>query len=149
MTGESEPPLERSPGKFANGLEEVLYDMGLEGWFIATSGDVQSPQGWFGFVSNEPDEVAEVAEAFAETMTRTGTTPAQLIGHFLLREDERGFVGVEEFDSYGEAKGAYDDLEREYDAWDSQDEEPYIDTDRRTLLKKLADGLAGLLRGVR
>lgn len=117
---------EPQPGprtKFADLTEEMLYRMSLDGWCNEQNGRSEATTGWFARVSISRDELSEVAQAFEEEMAGAGfTDTTALVGHFLLREDDQGFVEVFEYDNEEEVKKAYGVLERQFEAWDSQDD---------------------------
>ena len=110
-------------GKFDCNRDAVLYSMTLGAWSCRSSGDVEAPTGFFAEISNKPNELAEIVDAFEEDIEREGLTDtAELIGEFLLREDSQGFVGVDEYDTEAMLKAAYDELERQYSEWEGDDE---------------------------
>lgn len=127
-------------GKFGNHVDEALYEMSLEGWGNESSGDVEAPTGWFARISITAEELDEVVQAFEERLAEIGLDGnSSLIGHWLLREDDQGFVEAEEFDSEGELQSAYAELDQAYGLWASQNEEP-----ERTMTDAQATALRSL-----
>lgn len=122
MSGESEPPSERHPGKFRDAVDEMLYTLSLHGW-ANESGDVESPTGFFARISITRQELPEVVEAFQDEIAAQGfTDTAALIGHFLLFEDSQGFVEVDEYDDEPSLRIAYEGLEALYSQWAEEDD---------------------------
>jgi hypothetical protein len=104
-------------GKFNSARDSVLYDMSLQGWANESSGDVASNTGYFSRISNTAPELAEVERAFEEELQREGLNVGALEGHYLLVEDDQGFVHVAKFDSEAEVKEEYDALDEAYGDW--------------------------------
>jgi hypothetical protein len=105
--------------KFDSARDELLYVMTLEGWANESSGESDAPMGFFARISNSPNEIAEIRDAFPrETVV---LDDAEMIGHFLCQENSQGFWYVESFDSEYELKRAYRHLDRLYSEWASED----------------------------
>lgn len=111
--------------KYSCPRDEILGEMGLQGWANASSGDVASPTGYFERITNTPEELAEVEQAFEDVIARMrqyGFTADELLGHFLLVHDDQGFVGVHEYDTHEELVQRFEELEEAYSEWGSDDE---------------------------
>lgn len=111
--------------RFACARDEVLGQLGLEGWSNASSGDTESPTGYFERISNTEEELQELVEAFEDIigqMRQYGFSERELLGHFLLVHDSQGFVGVHEYDTHEELVARFEELEDEYGNWGSDDE---------------------------
>jgi hypothetical protein len=109
---------ERPRGKFVDLTEEMLYRLSLDGWANESTGDVASPIGWIGRISISREELPEIEDAFGEVFEGAGFEDrAGLIGHWLLSEDNFGFVEVHEMDSEEELVAIYRELSAEYDRW--------------------------------
>jgi hypothetical protein len=107
-------------GKFNSDRDELLYVMTLEGWANESSGNVESPTGYFARISNGPRDIAEIRDAFPEE-TRP-VSDSEITGHFLLQENDLGFVSVSEYDSEAELIRVFRMLEETYADWDSEDD---------------------------
>jgi hypothetical protein len=119
---ESDLPYE-GLGKFADPLDEVLYGISVDGWANASSGSVEAPTGFFARISNTPEELQEVTEAFDQEIERVGLREtARLVGHFLLREDDQGFVTVQSYETQAELIEEYEVLDELYGDWLGDDE---------------------------
>lgn len=101
-------------------LEAVLQAMVTGGWANESDGDVDSPQGAFARVTNEPAELGEVQGAFNDVMRMYGWNEddaKQLIGHFLVREDSQGFVDITSYDNPIQLTRDYQQLQDAYSLW--------------------------------
>lgn len=115
---ETDPPQENRPGKFSCPRDELLYNMSLNGWSNDSSGDVQAPTGFFARISNSTDEISEVIEAFDDDLSELARRHAkELVGHFMLYEDNQGAVGVDVYADHASLLADYEELERTYSAW--------------------------------
>lgn len=101
---ESQPNNDEArKGKFDSSRDELLYLMAISGWFEESSGDTQASTGWFARMSNLPEEMPSVSEAFSDE-ARELDYPSfdELQGHFLIVEDGEGFVHVTTYESQHE-----------------------------------------------
>lgn len=101
-------------GKFSTLRDEYLHGMCVEGWANESTGDVSAPTGYVWLLSNSPAEMPEIIGAF-------GPAPLGTVGHFLVIEDDMGFVHVNEYDENRGAKYDFRALEAQYAAWDDED----------------------------
>lgn len=124
-------------------IEALFQAMVTDGWFTASSGDVEAPSGAYAYVTNTYAEVASILDAFEDTTAVYGVpADAEIVGSFVVVEDSQGFVSIERYDaqladgtaySRGDgaaAKARYDALEAEYAAWLGDDDDA-SDTDIR------------------
>lgn len=85
------------PGKFegnANpGLAEAIYDRAIAGWNDDVTGSID----WYFYVGR--------------------------LGRFLLYENDRGFVTLEEFPNEDAARAVFEEHDRAYTLWDDDDGE--------------------------
>lgn len=110
------------PGRYASTRDEILDTMAREMWAEKSTGDCQSPVGWFALIINPPESLPEVHDAFREDIAREECDPQTLVGNFLLIEDDQGFVSVRVYEHADNARKAYDELAAEFDAWESEDD---------------------------
>ena len=100
--------------------DAILYDLALNGWAQASSGDVGAPSGHFSRISNSTVELDDVIGALDIPFELYGVAdPNELVGHFLVGENNLGFVDVEEFETEEQLDYAYSILEDIYIAWDT------------------------------
>jgi hypothetical protein len=109
--------------KYASAVSEAIGIMAAGGWANESSGDVESPSGWFAVVHNPASEVGELAEAFSDDMARLNVTADDITGDFVVVEDSNGFVAVESFDSAWLADRRFAELGEVYLAWETE----YVD----------------------
>lgn len=107
-------------GKFDSDRDEILWTMTLEGWANESDGNVECPTGYFCLVTNEPAEIPEIAQAFSDVIPEDFDT-AELVGNFIVTEDDRGFVSVIEYPGPDSARKAYDMMSAEYSRWAGDD----------------------------
>ena len=110
--------------KFASPRDAVLHQLTLIGWGSAEpSGNVASPSGWFCKISNGATELDDLADALGEPFSAYGLADtAELVGHFLVVEDNVGFVEVEVYEDEGQLDRAYDKREDTYREWEQEGE---------------------------
>lgn len=116
---ESEPQPERM-GKFSSNRDAALHLLSGAGWANASDGNVAAPTGFFTKMTNEPEDMPEIMDAFAEELAAEGVTdPTALIGRFLLIEDDRGFVNVTDYVLQAQLDYDYRILQEAFGAWDA------------------------------
>jgi hypothetical protein len=106
--GEHQPPSYEQP-QFARPRDAVLYGMSLEAWACESAGRADSLFGWVAWISNSHAELADITDAFEETIAASGLVDtADLVGNFLLLQDGQSKeVQIVEFASEDEARKAY------------------------------------------
>lgn len=104
------------PTRYERPRDEALHLMAIEGWANEQSGHLDSPSGWFARISNPPEEVECIDDAFGDDLP-DGVTTAEILGHFLLteRRDER--FQVETYPSERQVTAAYRILEQVFEDW--------------------------------
>lgn len=113
-----QPTNEYTKGKYDSLRDQCLHLMTLEAWGNTSSGDVQSPQGFFTRICISEAELFEVVQAFKEQLEAAGLTdPESLIGNYIVRESNDGFVTVDVHDTEDDAVLAYEALSQAYDEW--------------------------------
>lgn len=106
------PPQPEQPHQFSSPRDEVLYQMGQNGWAFESNGDRTADTGWFCWLKNEIEEIPDVVDTFEADIQEAGLERHhELVGSFLVRENRDGLVTVTEFDMSQEAKAAYDELD--------------------------------------
>lgn len=84
------------PGKFDSARDEVLYTMALEGWANDSDGESAALTGWFARLTQSDAEIKEIREAFEDAAPESFEW-SSIVGLFLLRESNEGFVTVTEY----------------------------------------------------
>lgn len=106
-------------GKYSNGLEEVLHELSLDGWFTDSDGDVESPYGAFAWTSISEAELPSVVDAIdAQIVGNTN----DLIGFWGLVEDDRGFVWTHRFAGFEQVNAWYTKLYHAFLVWTEANE---------------------------
>lgn len=108
-------------GKFDSVRDEILSAMANEGWANETDGNVESITGWFARISNDEDEIIAIIDGFAREAFAIDPNfdMTELLGYFLLEENEMGFVYVTEFNSERELIDRYVELSELHSQWEN------------------------------
>lgn len=116
---ESEPqPRLPEPLDDLTPRNEVLRVMMDDGWANASTGDVASPTGRFGRITNTPAELPEVVLAFEDDLQRLGLERAEeLLGHFLVIDRGAGPADVVQYGSSRQLIRDYEQLKLAYALW--------------------------------
>jgi hypothetical protein len=105
---------------------EALFDaMVTGGWANESTGDVESPTGHFARISNAPNELSEIRQAFDDTLTTYGNVSDEdMTGHFLVMTDSQGFIHITRYHAESDLIRRYRQLEDQYADWagDSEDD---------------------------
>ena len=102
-------------GKYNSPQDEFVHLATLDGWSARDDGDVTAPTGFFSRISIGADDVDRARTTFAEHFP--GEDVPVALGHFLVLEDEQGFVTVQTFSSADDADKAFEALESQYGAY--------------------------------
>lgn len=98
--------------------EALFSAMVNDGWACESTGDIEAPTGYFAWMTNAPDELDEIREAFEDIIQVYGDVADEdLIGAFLVTGDDHGRVFVERFDSEMALRAEYARLEDIYAGW--------------------------------
>jgi hypothetical protein len=103
-------------------LEALFKAMLTDSWFINSDGNVDSPQGYFGYVTNTEAELSEIYDAFIDIVEVYGV-PAnnEIVGSFVARINDQGIIYIYRTTTQALAKEWFDDQVSEYIKWnDSQ-----------------------------
>jgi hypothetical protein len=95
------------------------------GWANESTGDVESPTGHFARISNAPNELSEIRQAFDDTLTTYGNVSDEdMTGHFLVMTDSQGFIHITRYHAESDLIRRYRQLEDQYADWagDSEDD---------------------------
>lgn len=118
-------------GKFSAARDDILHFLCISDWANESSGNTESPSGYFWRISNEADDVSFNNGEFNSIMdewsannrevTDSEALRAELVGHFIVQGVDSGFVYVYAYDNEAEQREAYAALDEQYSQWDDQD----------------------------
>jgi len=111
-----QPPTSEAPGPiFASTRDQVLYRMAIEQWACESTGDIQAAASWLCWLSNSPAELADILDAFRDDIDQAQLAdPQQLVGNFLMTQNNRGYVEVAEYETEDAVREAYTRLAPTY-----------------------------------
>ena len=99
-------------------FEALMKDMLNQGWFAKSNGDVESPLGYYGYVTNTKYELSDIRQAFSETIGFYGDVPDEdLIGSFFANINSNGIIYIYRKDNDDEARRQYELHNIEYSEW--------------------------------
>jgi hypothetical protein len=102
-------------------LEAVLQAMVTGGWANESGGTVDAPTGHYARVSVSADEVGSVVDAFEDVLAVYPLDSlTQLIGEWLVQEDDQGFVTVTAYDNPIALTRDYLAMDDAFALWDEQ-----------------------------
>lgn len=123
----------RSLGKYSSARDSLLHFMCINGWQNDSDGNVEAPTGYFYELVNGPADVnprnTEVSSLFEEwfnqnpEVTDSEELRSELIGLFIVTEDNQGFVTVEEFDDPQGLAQRWLSLQEALNEWEREDED--------------------------
>lgn len=118
-------------GKFSSARDSILHFLCISDWANESSGNTESPSGYFWRISNEEFDVQGSNHEFGSVMedwftdnpevTDSPELRQDLVGHFIVQGVDSGMVYVYQYDSEAEMLEAYAALDEQYAAWDDQD----------------------------
>lgn len=121
-------------GKYSSARDDILHWMCMAEWANESSGNSESPTGYFWRISNTREDVAQANNEFNslidgwfeenQEVTDSPELRSQLVGFFIVSTVSSGFVYVSQYDTERELLEAYEALEADYSEWaDAQDED--------------------------
>lgn len=119
-------------GKYSTDRDNILHFMATCDWANESFGSVDAPTGYVWRMSNTWTDVSPKNGEFNSLIDASivlygiednDSFRESLVGHFLIWEDSNGLVSVLKFATERELLSVFRDLEREFYAWDSQDDE--------------------------
>jgi hypothetical protein len=98
---------------------EALFDaMITGGWANESDGHVESPTGHFARISNAPNELSEIRQAFSDVTDAYGMpSDEDITGHFLVMTDSQGFIHITRYHAESDLIRRYRQLEDQYADW--------------------------------
>lgn len=99
-------------------IEALFRSMLNESWFIASDGHIDSPTGYFGYVTNSDYEVNDIIAAFSETIDAYGMPDRnEIIGSYVAWIDSQGFIHIEKARHELSARHWFEARQREFSNW--------------------------------
>lgn len=114
---------EPNPGKYNSPRDAILDLIVNDGMADEQDGHEQASTGHFARLSIHASEIQDLVQMHGEAMVQEGLTDTELhtlVGHFIIRTDEQGFVQVAKFDTKEELMKRYRLLEQQYLRWDKE-----------------------------
>lgn len=103
-------------------FEALMKDMLQNGWFTRSEGDVESPLGYFGYVTNDKSDLFELRQVFCETIGAYGDVADEdLIGNFFATITTNGIIHIFRKNTAEEAKKNFDHYCNEFAEWSSNE----------------------------
>jgi hypothetical protein len=119
-------------GKFNSERDSLLHYMCVSEWANESFGSVEAPTGFVWRISNnweevkpENTEITSVLEEWFEQQGDVEDTPEfrrSLVGHFILIENDQGFVSVTQFPNEHALMEEYTARLEDFGIWDTQTE---------------------------
>jgi hypothetical protein len=105
--------------KFDCARDEILSLMVNDGWG-ENDGNVESITGFFSRISNDEDDLLQLIDSFGKEMFEIDPNfdITELFGHFLLEENEMGFVYVTTYPTRRELDFRFNELQTLYVSWE-------------------------------
>ena len=105
-----------SKGKFDSPRDEVLHEMSLEGWSNCSDGNTDAHTGYFSAITITEAELAEITQAFETEIGYAGLVdPSELVGHWLLIDDQNGYVHVRDYETHERLMYDFKRLQEQYE----------------------------------
>ena len=100
--------------------QEALFRAMLNGgWMAESSGNVEAPTGYFGHMTNTVYELAEIRDAFSETIETYGNpSDDDIVGHWIVVLDSNGIIWIERQSTTLREWDSYIKLEKEFAKWE-------------------------------
>lgn len=120
-------------GKYSSARDDILHYLCTSDWAEESSGNTESPSGYFWRISNKWVDVSldngefnsVLAEWFEQNLGVVDSWDLrnELVGHFIVQGVDSGMVYVYKHDSNAEMLEAYAALDEQYGEWEDQDDE--------------------------
>lgn len=118
-------------GKYSSDRDSALHFLCVGEWSNESFGNVEAPTGYVWRISNTWEDVKPINMEFNSVIEDWVALDSDidgvatefrksLVGHFLVVEDEQGFVSVHEYATETLLLQAFKSLEEIYAAWDEQ-----------------------------
>lgn len=106
--------------KYDSARDEILHTLAMD-WFADWSGEVDASCGSYCGITVEDIYAHDITEAAHHLMVTYGVHLSDLLGHYLLDCNDRGFCGVSSYDSATDLQRAVDDRQAVLDIWYAQE----------------------------
>lgn len=110
-------PVREEDYRYEHPRDEALHIMTTNGWANATGGSPLAPTGLYARMTNEAADLPELRGAFDSTFKMLGVEPQDVLGNFIVVEDNEQAVHVVAFQSHRIMLAAYEELRLTYEAW--------------------------------
>lgn len=105
---------------FSRPRDAALHMMWEEMWSNESSGSLDSPSGRFARISNYPEDLPGIDDAFREDFAVLNVSPLAVLGHFVLRQSSVEEYGVDEYPSERHGRAAYAILLQVFEDWERE-----------------------------
>lgn len=120
-------------GKYDSFRDSALHFLCTSGWNTGEFGDVQDYGVYIWRISNTPEDVQasnteltsvlEDWDTYNDADADSQTFRDSLVGHFILSENEYGFVNVRKFDTVAGLDHRYNEFLKHYIDWSEKQED--------------------------
>lgn len=118
MNQEPKPDQTHEYFQYRSPRDHILHDMALTSWANESHGDPEAHVGFFARISNSEAELHEITQAFEQSMAAAGLEDTrELIGHFIVVEQESRDVVVMTYDNDRDLLKDYGNLCTAYESW--------------------------------
>ena len=99
-------------------FEALTRAMLNDGWFTSSDGDVESPTGYFGYVTNTLPQLPEIYDVFSDTIEAYGKPEdSDMVGSFFVSINSAGVLNVRRCASNEVARTEYELAQASYATW--------------------------------
>ena len=99
-------------------IEALFRAMLTSGWFTASTGDVESPTGYFAYGSYAENELLELFDAHQGTIDLYGWPgEKEIVGSWVVQLDTHGVIHYERCPHDNYARHKYQELEEAFTKW--------------------------------
>lgn len=101
-----------------NAQQALFRAMLNNGWFTSSDGNVESPFGYFGYMTNKPNELKEIFDAFDDVVSVYNRPPdTAMVGSWFASINSDGIISIDFFHSALAAKFHYQSTVEAYGRW--------------------------------
>lgn len=118
MNQEPKPDQTHEYLQYRSPRDHILHDMARKDWANESNGVPEAHVGFFARISNSEAELHEVTQAFEQSIAAAGLgDTSELIGHFIVVEQESREVVVMTYDNDRDLLKDYGNLCTAYESW--------------------------------
>lgn len=118
-------------GKYSSARDDILHFLCTSDWAEESSGNTESPSGYFWRISNTPEDVSMNNHEFNSVIedwfkdnpevTDSSNLRFELVGDFIVQGVDSGMIYVYQYESKAEMLEAYEALDEQYGQWDDEE----------------------------